>query len=91
MSAGWSRWVVGDPTLAEPLLEALRAELAPVPAGEAVLQKLESGDLHCQLILYFSPGLQTTARRHGAAACPPPDSNGLSLLLGDGSLIQSQG
>ena len=91
MSAGWSRWVVGDPMLAEPLLEALRAELAPVPAGEAVLQKLESGDLHCQLILYFSPGLQTTARRHGAAACPSPDSTGLSLLLGDGSLVQSRG
>jgi hypothetical protein len=91
MSAGWSHWVVGDPMLAEPLLEALRAELAPVPAGEAALQKLESGDLHCQLILYFSPGLQAIARRHGAAPCPPPESNGLSLLLGDGSLIQSQG
>lgn len=85
------RWVI-TPTLAEPLLEALRAELAPVPAGEAVLQKLESGDLHCQLILYFSPNLQAIARGHGAVPCPPPDySNGLSLLLGDGSLVPSQG
>ncbi|UJJ31147.1 hypothetical protein [Halopseudomonas maritima] len=91
MSAGWSRWVVGDPTLAEPLLEALRAELAPVPCGEAVLQKLESGDLHCQLILYFSPGLHAIACRHGAVPCPKPESSGLSLLLGEDSPIQSQG
>lgn len=88
MSPGWSRWDVGDPTLAEPLLEALRAELAPVPAGEAVLQKLESGDLHCQLILYFSPGLRAIACRHNATSCAAPDSDGLSLLLGDSSLLQ---
>ncbi|RGP56574.1 hypothetical protein [Pseudomonas abyssi] len=87
--SGWSRWVVGDPMLADPTLDALRATLPAVPCGEAVLQRLESGELHCRLVLYFSPGIQHVAQCYGAAPCAAPARDGLSLITGDPALLKA--
>lgn len=60
---------------------------AGVAAEMALFLQHESNGLHCEVKIYFSPGLSRVAEELGAVACARPAPEGLSLLAGrDGPL-----
>jgi len=79
---------LGDGMLAsEPLLhleEFLLAvyENAGNPKEMAAFIRHESGALHCEVKVYFSPASVVVAREVDAEPCGRPVPNGLSLLAG---------
>lgn len=81
----WFCLALGDGMLAEPVLTELAA--LPLPASESCLpsalflRRRQQG-LHCEVVVYFSPNLQTLAQVHGAAPCLRPSRAGLELLGG---------
>ncbi len=52
------------------------------PADVAVFLRHESGRLHCEAKVYFSPASALIAEALGAEPCERPTTNGLSLLVG---------
>lgn len=40
------------------------------------------GRLHCEVIIYFSPGFSRVAKQVGAEPCDKPLPSGLSVLVG---------
>ena len=91
-SALAGRWHVlnpGDPLLADEqltqVLDAARIACSDAEGGSdpVVFQRHESeGRLHCELKLYFSPGLAAFAQSIGARVCRVPDSYSLSRVAG---------
>ena len=81
----WHRLEIGDPMLADAQIDALaRQAAATLASAQCVALRHEStGDLHCQVVAYFSPGTAAWATSLGARPCPIPPRNGLSLLSGD--------
>lgn len=53
------------------------------PDGMAVFKRLEPGELHCEVIAYFSPLAGEIARQVGAKPCSQPSRAELDLLAGD--------
>ncbi len=87
----WFRLVLGDPMLVDPQLDELAAQaVAALPAHQVLAWRHEStGDLHCQVVVYFSPGASKWATSLGARACSPPEHRGLSALAGDERVLAS--
>lgn len=85
----WYRLVLGDPLIAEAKLDRLReratAELAD---GLVALRHESTGDLHCEIVAYFSPEAVKLARAAAAPPCAPPSRSGLSVLAGDPRLLE---
>ncbi len=52
------------------------------PADAAVFLRHESGRLHCEAKVYFSPASVLVAEALGAEPCKRPSANGVSLLVG---------
>jgi hypothetical protein len=74
-------------TAAEPSEEirtAFRAAFtaAGEPADMAVFTRHESGNLHCEVIAYFSPSAAELAMLFDAEPCQKPSRSGLGLLAG---------
>lgn len=85
----WFRLELGDASMAWEELErnTQRFQAACRDAGEprdmTLFMRHESeGRLHCQVVLYFSPGAAPLAKSLRASPCPPPPGDGLSLLAG---------
>lgn len=94
-SSSWCVLNLGDPILADEalgqVLDAARVACLSGEPGEAlaVFQRHESeGRLHCELKLYFSPGLNALARSFGARACPIPNSSDLARVVGSDQAAQ---
>lgn len=85
----WATWHLGDGILAsQPLAEitarfAAAFEAASRPPAMAVFVRQQSGDLHCEVTVYFSPAAHELAQAFGATPCDPPQPDGLELLAGD--------
>lgn len=79
---------LGDPMLAFEGLKKVEAAFHSAygndgcPADVAVLLRHESGRLHCEAKLYFSPASALIAETLGAEVCERPSKSGLSLLVG---------
>ncbi|WP_290651896.1 hypothetical protein [Aquisalimonas sp.] len=55
------------------------------PPGMALyVRHVSEGRLHCDVIVYFSPGAKAVAEEIGADPCPPPNTEALGLLAGAG-------
>ncbi|WP_157718110.1 hypothetical protein [Halopseudomonas xinjiangensis] len=68
--------------------ELVEQAIGALPADEVLGLRHEStGDLHCQAVLYFSPGLPAWATSLGARACSPPARRGLSAVVGDERIL----
>ncbi len=52
------------------------------PDATAVFIRHESGRLHCEAKVYFSPASAHIAQALGAESCEQPAKDGLSLLVG---------
>lgn len=87
MSA-WFSVNLGDAMLAGGPLAAIEArfssafEAAGRPRAMAVFVRHESGSLHCEVRIYFSPAAAAVATACGATGCARPSADGLSLLAG---------
>jgi len=55
---------------------------ADCPDDAAVFLRHESGRLHCEAKVYFSPASAHIAQTLGAEPCKQPANDGLSLLVG---------
>jgi hypothetical protein len=53
------------------------------PSDMAVFTRHESGDLHCEVIAYFSPAASDVAEAFDAQPCEKPVRAELGLLAGD--------
>lgn len=89
----WHVLNVGDPLLAdqqlESVLQAVDEACRQALDDLAVFQRFESeGRLHCELKLYFSPGLEALARSLGARPCGVPAPHGLAYFAGSEQLAQ---
>jgi hypothetical protein len=88
MTSTWHSLPLGDGmTAAEPSEEiraAFRAAFtsAGEPADMAVFTRHESGNLHCEVIAYFSPSAAGLAMLFDAEPCQRPSRSGLGLLAG---------
>lgn len=89
----WFVLTLGDAMFAGAALDDLLAQLNNLSDAKhwgehsAVLTRHESeGRLHCELMVYFSPALQSLAQAVGARPCVQPSPEGLSVLLGSSKL-----
>ncbi len=80
---------LGDAMLAGNSLELLRQQfdLAYADTNAKDLMALfvrheSAGDLHCELMVYFTPEAAVVARTVNARACPCPSPAGLDLYSG---------
>lgn len=90
----WYELNCGDPTLCDPIVQEVlqafdetsrRGVLSP---GAAVYSRHESrGDLHCELILYFTPEAGHVASGVGATCSAQPAPQGLSLIAGSSAAL----
>ncbi|XPS82893.1 hypothetical protein Dvar_09110 [Desulfosarcina variabilis str. Montpellier] len=55
---------------------------ADCPDNAAVFLRHESGRLHCEAKVYFSPASAHIAQSLGTESCQKPVKDGLSLLVG---------
>lgn len=81
----WHALELGDLLTAQATLDRLRETLlstAPGEPGAAIFTRRTSGDVHCEVTAYFSPGAAALARAFGATPCAPPGRRGLELLAG---------
>ena len=53
------------------------------PSDMAVFTRHESGDLHCEVVAYFSPAAIDVAEAFDAQPCEKPARAELGLLAGD--------
>jgi hypothetical protein len=87
-SPTWWSLNLGDGILAAGIGEQIRDEFCRVhaaagsPASMAVLIGRIEGDLHCQVIAYFSPACGQLALQAGAKPCARPNRAGVELLAG---------
>ena len=58
-------------------------ESAGKPVEMAVFTRREEGDLHCEVIVYFSPAAENVADAFEARPCGKPSREGLELLAGN--------
>ncbi|UAW99413.1 hypothetical protein KEM63_05455 [Halopseudomonas nanhaiensis] len=88
---GWRRLVLGDPMLVDAQVDALAREAIIRLGSDAMLalRHESTGDLHCQVIAYFSPGADDWARSLGGRLCAAPMRSGLSVLAGDHRLLDT--
>lgn len=87
-----SSWFVcnlGDAMLAQDALADIRRRIdaacseATRPGDAAAyIRHVSEGRLHCEVLVYFSPGAAAVARECGALPCAPPARDGLDLLAG---------
>lgn len=87
MGETWWCRNLGDPMLADAELarigDEFRARFPAAPPEAAVFLRHESsGDLHCELLVYFSPAAKQLAVAVDAEPCAKPRSMGLGLLAG---------
>ncbi|MCB0117440.1 MAG: hypothetical protein KDD72_00315 [Anaerolineales bacterium] len=86
---GWSSATLGDgmwaPTVSAQIEKEFIAafKAAGSPADMAVFTRREEGELHCEVVAYFSPAAQTLAMRFDTEPCGKPARGGLGLLAGD--------
>ena len=80
---------LGDGILAWQPLEEIRSKFetaydeAGKPVNMALFKRQDSeGRLHCQVILYFPPCVESFARSLGAMPCRRPAPEGLEWLAG---------
>jgi len=87
-SHAWSSLSLGDAILAFAMCEQIKDEFrgahaeAGLPLDMAVFTRLETGNVHCSVTAYFTPGCSELAARLGAVPCPAPARIGLELLAG---------
>lgn len=86
---GWFTKNFGDAMLVTESLDQLEKTFQALYghcnslSDAAVFTRLESeGDLHCELVAYFSPAAQALALKMDAEPCDPPSPVGLDLLAG---------
>ncbi len=87
--SGWYKVNLGDALTAEAELEKIKeafARLSPHVAQHAdaaiFIRHENEGGVHCNVIAYFSPAIETLARTFNAEACIRPVPDGLSLFVG---------
>ena len=87
----WHSLPLGDALTAHLALERIRDSFEACyppddrPAGTAVYVRHEStGGLHCEVIVYFSPGAASLALAFDAKPCNDPPMDELERLTGDG-------
>ncbi|WP_024851263.1 hypothetical protein [Hydrogenovibrio kuenenii] len=85
----WFSSNLGDPMLAEESLKQIKqlflleCKKAKNTQEMAIYFRHEStGDVHCELIVYFSPATKHVAQAMNAMPCQTPSANGLGLLVG---------
>ncbi|MBI1424791.1 MAG: hypothetical protein GC149_15200 [Gammaproteobacteria bacterium] len=85
----WFRKNLGDPLLAEPVLDHLHAlftaeyEQRHQPMDMALFIRHESvTHLHCETVIFFSPAAATVATAVGASPCARPVRSDLGLFAG---------
>lgn len=82
----WFSTSLGDAMLADAAQARLRAAFLArfdaVPGAAVYLRHESAGDLHCELVAYFTPACAELARAFAARACAPPAADGLSLYVG---------
>lgn len=83
----WFVCNLGDAMLAQDALADIRRRVdaacgAATRPGEAAayIRHVSEGRLHCEVLVYFSPGAAAVAREYGALPCAPPPREGLDLL-----------
>ena len=88
---GWYRLVIGDPMLADAQIDALTRQAESQLGRDALLalRHESGGDLHCQVIAYFSSSAGKWARSLGACHCAVPMRSGLSVLAGDERVLDT--
>lgn len=85
----WYSKSLGDGLWAETESDEIRRyfqrqfESADRPIEMAVFTRREEGDLHCEVIAYFSPAVKDVAELCEAQPCARPAREGLELLAGD--------
>ncbi len=91
--ADWYSLSLGDAMLASQALAQVESafrsafEGAGRPQDMALFTRHESeGRLHCELVVYLSPGAAVVARKVGAEPCDPPLADTLDLVAGSASL-----
>jgi hypothetical protein len=88
--AGMSQWHslnLGDALLAGIELERLERAFDDAYGGAAAqaavfLRHASEGQLHCDVIVYFTPDAEVLGRRMNARPCAAPAAAGLGLLKG---------
>lgn len=90
----WHSMSLGDAMLASQPLAHIESvfrseyERASRPRDMALFARHESeGRLHCELIVYLSPGAAAVARQVGAEPCDPPMPHALDLIAGSVLLV----
>lgn len=90
----WYAMSAGDANLAEDEVDRIRDTFlqhyaAGIPPGAALLSRIESaGDIHCKLIVYFTPRAESVAVALGALPCPKPSGRGLRIVAAaEGSTV----
>ncbi len=85
----WHVLDLGDAQLAGPDLEAVETAFrsafheAGKPKNMALfIRRASASQLHCSVIVYFTPAVAPLARELGAAPCAPPDPHGLGFRQG---------
>lgn len=79
----WRALELGDLLSAQLTLDRLRDAIASDGGpSAAIFTRRRSGELHCEVTAYFSPGAAGIAEREGAERCPSPGRRGLELLAG---------
>lgn len=93
--ASWYCLELGDGLLAVTPLQAIAQafwQMYPepdVPVDRAVFSRHRLDGLHCEVTVYFSPGLFALAQRFGAHACQQPGPDDLELLHGSRQALHS--
>lgn len=84
----WWRLPLGDALLASPRLQGCQEDVEAYvgslsePTTALLCLQTETGDLHCQQTLYFSPVLAALAVRYGAMPCKVPSPESVHILVG---------
>ncbi|WP_374972580.1 hypothetical protein [Spongiibacter marinus] len=90
MAAGWHCLNLGDALLAEPQHTALVTDFQRRYSASATPRVLitrheSEGRLHCEVLVYFSPGCEALVAAWQARPCRAPGGSGLSYSTGAGS------
>jgi len=84
--APWFSTSLGDAMLADAALDSLReaflARCSQVPGAAIWLRHESTGDLHCELVAYFTPACANLARMFAARHCARPAMERLALFVG---------
>ncbi|WP_372780019.1 hypothetical protein [Litorivivens sp.] len=84
---GWRKLNLGDTLLAGDQRDCIAAAIgsaysATGDAEMAAFVRHESGALHCDFVVYFTPAAASVGRRMGAQPCAAPATRELTLLAG---------